>query len=66
LRGLVYTEVCPVRNNFLKNFFGCLREGLRGRGRGCLRFLLNFCLWLKWKREIRFASPVFVAVSLGQ
>ena len=34
LRGLVYTEVCPPRNNFFEKFFGPLREGLRGRGRG--------------------------------
>lgn len=34
LRGLVYTEVCPVRNNFFENIFWALREGLRGRGRG--------------------------------
>ena len=34
LRGLVYTEVCPVRNNFFENIFGPLREGLRGWGRG--------------------------------
>ena len=31
LRGLVYTEVCPVRNNFFENIFWALREGLRGR-----------------------------------
>ena len=34
LRGLVYTEVCPPRNNFFEKFFRSLREGLRGRGRG--------------------------------
>ena len=34
LRGLVYTEVCPARNNFFEKFFRSLREGLRGRGRG--------------------------------
>ena len=34
LRGLVYTEACPVRNNFFENIFWALREGLRGRGRG--------------------------------
>lgn len=34
LRGLVYTEVCPVRNNFFEKFLRSLREGLRGRGRG--------------------------------
>ena len=31
LRGLVYTEVCPARNNFFENIFWALREGLRGR-----------------------------------
>ena len=31
LRGLVYTEVCPPRNNFFENIFWGLREGLRGR-----------------------------------
>ena len=31
LRGLVYTEVCPARNNFFEKIFGALREGLRGR-----------------------------------
>ena len=34
LRGLVYTEVCPARNNFFEKIFGATREGLRGRGRG--------------------------------
>ena len=34
LRGLVYTEVCPPRNNFFEKFLRSLREGLRGRGRG--------------------------------
>ena len=34
LRGLVYTEVCPPRNNFFEKNFGALREGLRGWGRG--------------------------------
>ena len=129
LRGLVYTEVCPARNNFFEKIFGAIREGLRGRGRGlslllyspaqdgkhikcfplraelatnstrasrprrpslpslasktlflaasaargprsprqgCLRLLLNFGLWLKEKREMRSASPVFVAPTLGQ
>lgn len=31
LRELVYTEACPVRNNFFENIFWALREGLRGR-----------------------------------
>ena len=31
LRGLVYTEVCPARNNFFEKIFRSLREGLRGR-----------------------------------
>ena len=31
LRGLVYTEVCPARNNFFEKVFRSLREGLRGR-----------------------------------
>ncbi len=129
LRGLVYTEVCPARNNFFEKVFRSLREGLRGWGRGlslllyspaqdgkhikcfplraelatnstrasrprrpslpslasktlflaasaargprsprrgCLRLLLNFGLWLKEKREMRSASPVFVALTLGQ
>ena len=129
LRGLVYTEVCPARNNFFEKFFGPLREGFRGRGRGlslllyspaqdgkhikcfplraelatnltpalgpgnppcrhfvravvvarrfaarrprsprrgCLRLLLGRHLWLKQRRGMRLASPVFVAVSLGQ
>ena len=30
LRGLVYTEVCPARNNFFEKFFGAIREGFRG------------------------------------
>lgn len=30
LRGLVYTEVCPARNNFFEKIFRSLREGLRG------------------------------------
>ena len=30
LRGLVYTEVCPARNNFFEKIFQSLREGLRG------------------------------------
>ena len=34
LRGLVYTEVCPARNNFFEKIFGAIREGLRGWGRG--------------------------------
>ena len=34
LRGLVYTEVCPARNNFFEKIFRSLREGLRGWGRG--------------------------------
>ena len=34
LRGLVYTEVCPPRNNFFEKIFGAIREGLRGWGRG--------------------------------
>ena len=34
LRGLVYTEACPVRNNFFENIFWAIREGLRGWGRG--------------------------------
>ena len=29
LRGLVYTEVCPARNNFFEKFFGAIREGFR-------------------------------------
>ena len=129
LRGLVYTEVCPARNNFFEKIFGAIREGLRGWGRGlslllyspaqdgkhikcfplraelatnltpapspgdppcrhfvrvvvvprrfaargprsprrgCLRLSLKLCLLLKEKREMRSASPVFVAVSLGQ
>ena len=28
LRGLVYTEVCPARNNFFEKIFRSLREGL--------------------------------------
>ena len=129
LRGLVYTEVCPVRNNFFENIFWALREGLRGRGRGlslrlyspaqdgkhikcfplraelatnltrasrprrpslpslcstsfagvrrcaaspraprrdCLRLSLKLCPLLKEKREMRSASPVFVAVTPSQ
>ena len=34
LRRLVYTEVCPARNNFFEKFFGAIREGCRGGGRG--------------------------------
>ena len=34
LRGLVYTEVCPARNNFFEKIFGAIREALRGWGRG--------------------------------
>ena len=34
LRGLVYTEVRPPRNNFFEKIFGAIREGLRGWGRG--------------------------------
>ena len=34
LRGLVYTEVCPARNNFFEKIFRSLREGLRRWGRG--------------------------------
>ena len=34
LRGLVYTELCPARNNFFEKIFGAIREGLRGWGRG--------------------------------
>ena len=34
LRGLVYTEVCPARNNFFEKIFGTIREGLRGWGAG--------------------------------
>ena len=34
LRGLVYTEVCPARNNFFEKIFGAIREGFRGWGRG--------------------------------
>ena len=34
LRGLVYTEICPARNNFFEKIFRSLREGLRGWGRG--------------------------------
>ena len=34
LRGLVYTEVCPPRNNFFEKIFGAIREGLRGWGGG--------------------------------
>ena len=30
LRGLVYTEVCPARNNFFEKFFGAIREGSQG------------------------------------
>ena len=128
LRGLVYTEVCPVRNNFFeKNFWlsgrvsGAVGRGLslllyspaqdgkhikcfplraelatnltpalspgdppcrhfvravvarrfaarrpRSPRRGCLRLLLDFGLWLIKNGGCGFASPVFVAVSLGQ
>ena len=129
LRGLVYTEVCPPRNNFFeKNFWlsgrvsgagwrglslllyspaqdgkhikcfplraelatnstrasrprrpslpslasktlflaASAARGPRSPRRGCLRLLLNFGLWLKEKREMRSASPVFVAVSPSQ
>ena len=41
-------------------------RGPRSPRRGCLRLLLNFGLWLKEKREMRSASPVFVAPTLGQ
>ena len=43
LRGLVYTEVCPARNNFFEKFFGAIREGFR--------------LWLKWKRGTHLHPP---------
>ena len=39
LRGLVYTEVCPARNNFFEKFFGAIREGFAGM-RGGGRFVV--------------------------
>ena len=34
LRGLVYTEVCPVRNNFFENIFWAPPGGSPGLGAG--------------------------------
>ena len=82
LRGLVYTEACPPRNNFFENIFWPLptvtlfesllflaasaARGPRSPRRGCLRLSLKLCPLLKEKREMRSASPVFVAVTPSQ
>ena len=64
LRGLVYTEVCPARNNFFEKIFRSLREGLRG-GVG-LMDLVEARPLAQMETGDASASPVFVVITLGQ
>ena len=66
LRGLVYTEVCPARNNFFEKIFGAIREGLRGWGRGLSKDLAEAPPLAQMETEDASASPVFVAVTPSQ
>ena len=43
LRGLVYTEVCPVRNNFFENIFWAPPGGAPGLGAGVKFAALQSC-----------------------
>ena len=43
LRGLVYTEVCPVRNNFFENIFWAPPGGSPGLGAGVKFAALQSC-----------------------
>ena len=55
LRGLVYTEACPVRNNFFENIFWALREGLRGRLARVKFAALQYCARRKALLVLSFA-----------
>ena len=82
LRGLVYTEVCPARNNFFEKIFWVppCRHIVQSVLRACAaarlaRMLLNGVGLMdlvelpplaQMETGDASASPVFVAVSLGQ